>query len=88
MKGLIASIRSKLEPRGGQVLSIAELEELGKKSPVDKAQLGPKPAPDDLFCIMYTSGSTGPPKGVLLSHGNVIASCETACLRWAPADGA
>ncbi len=28
--------------------------------------------PDDLFTIIYTSGTTGAPKGVMLSHGNMI----------------
>lgn len=31
------------------------------------------PTPGDWFTIMYTSGSTGNPKGVLLTHGNMIA---------------
>jgi len=29
---------------------------------------GPLPQPEDVFCIMYTSGTTGPSKGVLMPH--------------------
>lgn len=29
---------------------------------------GPVPTPQDIFCIMYTSGTTGPSKGVLMPH--------------------
>lgn len=31
---------------------------------------------DDIASLVYTSGSSGPPKGVLLSHGNVLASVQ------------
>ncbi|KAG7205605.1 hypothetical protein KM043_007568 [Ampulex compressa] len=37
------------------------------------------PKADDTAIIMYTSGSTGVPKGVLLSHKNMMATLKTYC---------
>lgn len=54
------------------VLSIEELRKQGEENLVDPVP----PKPEDLCCIMYTSGSTGPPKGVSLTQANVIAASK------------
>src|SRR5262249_40179012 len=35
-------------------------------------------APDDTACIIYTSGTGGVPKGVMLSHRNILGNCRGA----------
>lgn len=52
------------------VLSASELASLGEANPYQPQP----PTPQDSYCIMYTSGSTGPPKGVLVTHEAFIAA--------------
>jgi long-chain acyl-CoA synthetase len=37
----------------------------------------PRPAPGELFELIFTSGTTGTPKGVMLAHDNLVASIES-----------
>ncbi|OCF41417.1 hypothetical protein I317_04808 [Kwoniella heveanensis CBS 569] len=69
-----------LDSRGGRVLTYDQLKQTGVDKPVQ--DFGSKPTAGDLFCIMYTSGSTGAPKGVLLTHGNIIASIAGSVMLW------
>ncbi len=60
-------MRKRLPDYKGHVFDIADLESL----PVQEGEL-PKVDPDSLFVLLYTSGSTGIPKGVMLEHRNLV----------------
>jgi long-chain acyl-CoA synthetase len=48
---------------------------------LEKFRRTPDPHPvsaDDLAAIVYTSGSTGEPRGVCLSYGNLLSNCRAA----------
>jgi long-chain acyl-CoA synthetase len=61
----------------------SELLEIGKnkphQEPVQKRKDQVKPA--DLATIIYTSGTTGVPKGVMLSHQNVVSNVLSSSKR-------
>ena len=72
---------SRFTPRGDVTLGVPEIafEEL------EEAIYGlPQPedveiAPGDLAELMFTSGTTGDPKGVMLTHRNLLANIEGVC---------
>ena len=58
-------------------LQIATIEELHRLARADESA-GPVPQTEaDLAVIVYTSGTTGHPKGAMLTHGNLLHNVES-----------
>ncbi len=57
------------------VKHLDELIELGKDNPAPEKlkEINPDILPDDVATLIYTSGTTGNPKGVMLTHNNIIS---------------
>lgn len=55
-----------------------EVIELGKQNEQDLQPYRDAIQPEDLLTLIYTSGTTGKPKGVFLSHHNIISNVEAS----------
>ncbi|XP_037996921.1 long-chain-fatty-acid--CoA ligase 5 [Motacilla alba alba] len=55
---------------GIEILSLQEVEELGRNNIREPVP----PKPEDLSVVCFTSGTTGNPKGAMLTHQNVVSN--------------
>ncbi|BBK41202.1 AMP-dependent synthetase [Allostella vacuolata] len=60
------------------VLAWDDLMAQGAALPDDTDERVARLSRDDVCCIIYTSGTGGVPKGVMLTHGNLLANAKSA----------
>ncbi len=72
IEGFSKTDKAQQFPTEVKVVPFSKVEEQGKLVPFPS--MYPKSKPSDTAILMYTSGSTGVPKGVMLSHQNVLSS--------------
>lgn len=65
--------------------SLVELGESGDLAKLEDSKSRVKN--EDLFTIIYTSGTTGKPKGVMLSHANILSNVFAVSDRMTPVPG-
>jgi long-chain acyl-CoA synthetase len=65
-----------IEPSGGD-MTLDELRSRGaQRNPSELAERQENVKSEDAYTIVYTSGTTGPPKGVVLTHANAMSVCR------------
>ena len=61
-----------------EIRSWDEMLALGEAAPDEVAATVARIDRDDVACLIYTSGTGGVPKGVMLTHANILANCRGA----------
>ena len=65
---------------GGDAKGMTSYQKLIESSSPQKPE--EEVGPNDLFCLLYTGGTTGKPKGAMLTHQNLFSVCTTWIVEW------
>lgn len=74
-------LRPRLPPYHGPIIDLDHLEDIPDNPPAPPS----RNQPADLAYVIYTSGSTGQPKGVMISHQNLLHSTQARLAYYRPA---
>ena len=82
----VKALAPEAEKAGTKVLSLDAEERGSFRDAVAGAPPACEPVacgPDDLACLLYTSGTTGRSKGAMLTQGNLLSNARTLTSSWA-----
>lgn len=72
--GVIPEAAGMAQKVGLEVMSFAKVEAIGAQTIATKGHKHRPPTGTDIFTFCYTSGTTGNPKGAILTHRNLISA--------------